>query len=292
MINKLTGDVTTLQGAGSQPATIAAGAVSFGKITPGTIRELLTADRTYFVRTDGSDANNGLTNNAAGAFLTIQKAVDTAAALDCSIFNLTIQCNDGTRTLPVALRTMLGSGVFTLLGNIATPANCVISTTSADAISAINIYTTWVINGFKVQTATSGYGLRSQGFGSAIQYSNIDFGACATAHILCLTAFIGQFSASCTISGPAPIFAQILRLGSYSMFGGTLVITGTPAFSSSFVQCDSLSLAIFAAATFTGSATGSRYAVSQNAVIQTSTGSITFLPGSAVGTVATGGQYS
>ena len=44
-----------------------------------SIREKLTEVRTYYVRTDGSDSNNGLANTSGGAFLTIQKAVDVVS---------------------------------------------------------------------------------------------------------------------------------------------------------------------------------------------------------------------
>lgn len=60
-------------------------------------KETLTANRTYYVRTDGSDSNNGLTNDAAGAFLTPQKAWDTIAdTVLLNGFTATIQLASGT----------------------------------------------------------------------------------------------------------------------------------------------------------------------------------------------------
>jgi len=92
------------------------------------VRDKLTAARTYYVRTDGNNACNGLTNAAgssgACAFLTIQKAIDTVAGLDINIYNVLIQVADGTYATPAIVNgPWLGSGIVTLQGNTGTPAN-------------------------------------------------------------------------------------------------------------------------------------------------------------------------
>jgi hypothetical protein len=103
-----------------------------GVVQLGThVRERLTANRTYYVRTDGSDSNNGLTDSAGGAFLTIQKAIDTVASIDLGPFNVTIQVRAGTYTSGATVTgPWLGSGTVTLLGDTATPSNVVISVTN------------------------------------------------------------------------------------------------------------------------------------------------------------------
>ena len=86
------------------------GRVSFPS---GGAREVLTANRSYFVRTDGNDANTGLSNTAGAAFLTIQKALDVVGALDLSTFLATIWINDGTYviTAPLGYRGYQGGQV-------------------------------------------------------------------------------------------------------------------------------------------------------------------------------------
>lgn len=102
-----------------------------GDTLPG-VRELLTAARTYYVRTDGNDSNTGLNNTSGGAFATIQKAVDTAASLDLGLYDIVINVGIGTWTAPTLLRTLTGAGKVTIRGVNNNTTDTVISTNSAD----------------------------------------------------------------------------------------------------------------------------------------------------------------
>ncbi|WP_245520681.1 MULTISPECIES: hypothetical protein [unclassified Mesorhizobium] len=78
-------------------------------------REVLTANRTYYVRTTGSDSNDGLT--AGTAFLTVQKAINVAIALDMSIYAVTVDVGSGTFSEGIYLNISgNGNARITLLG--------------------------------------------------------------------------------------------------------------------------------------------------------------------------------
>ncbi|WP_156804743.1 hypothetical protein [Synechococcus sp. PCC 6312] len=88
-------------------------------MVPAYRRDVLTSDRDYYFRTDGNDSNTGATNDAMGAFLTPQKAIDVVAGLDISIQNVLIQGGDGdyTGAGDLVIKAPLGSGNVTLQGN-------------------------------------------------------------------------------------------------------------------------------------------------------------------------------
>ena len=115
-------------------------------VAAGLIREKLTANRTYYVRTDGSDSNTGLVDSAGGAFLTKQKAIDVTAALDQAGFPVVIQVGAGTYTAGMAMKQFTGP-VF-IQGDTTTPSNVVISTTSALPVTHI-VVAVVTIQGFK-----------------------------------------------------------------------------------------------------------------------------------------------
>lgn len=256
------------------------------------IRERLTAARTYYVRTDGNDSNTGLVNNSGGAFLTIQKAIDTVTGtLDLGIYNVTIQVADGTYTNTVALKSYLtGGGQVSLVGNTTTPANVVVSTTSANAFSGNNCGL-WRISGIKVQTTTSGRGFLVIGKGTQIEFNGLmDFGTCVNEHMLISTGAVVRMLTNWNITGGSSAHVNASSQGQFAAAALTCTLTGTPAFTY-FAECDMVSLEVFQSITFTGSATGGRYRVQTNGVINTYGGGATYLPGNTAGTALTGGQY-
>ncbi|MGX7874450.1 hypothetical protein ACVDG5_018310 [Mesorhizobium sp. ORM6] len=150
-------------------------------------REVLTAARTYYVRVDGSDSNNGLADTAGGAFLTIQKAINVAASLDISIYDVTIQIGAGTYDLGNAglvAKSAVGAGSIIIVGNEASPATVILRTTGVTVgtniacLSSQNLSTTYKIRGVHIEstTGTVQWGLRSVG-SSRLEFQNVDFGA-------------------------------------------------------------------------------------------------------------------
>jgi len=255
-------------------------------------RERLTADRTYYVRTDGADTNTGLANTAGGAFRTIQKAVDViSASLDAGINQVTIQVGDGTYTEPTTLKTVVGSLAPIIKGNASTPDNVVISTTSANCFVFSNAGR-WIVKSLKTQTTSSGRCFTGSGTMSYLTLEAVTFGACASDHILATTGATVNISATCKITGSAASHITVVSGGILSAVSVAYTLTGTPAFSTTFLQSDIGGIAVVNACTFSGAATGVRYIIGLNSVVQTYGGGESYLPGSSAGTKATGGQYA
>jgi hypothetical protein len=274
---------TSAELAGVISDKVGTGPLSFGG------REVLTADRTYYVATTGNDSNTGLT--AGAPFLTIQKAVDVVMSkIDHGVYNVVIQVADGTytaATTTVLLNTHLGNGSCTLQGNNSTPANCVISSTGGRCVQCGGGI--WNVRGFKFTTSGSGTAcVYVTGRAAWVQIFEADFGACVSNHIEANAGRAG-LNSNYTISGSAG--------GHINMYGGSMIgtavitgtVTGAPAFSN-FVSCTMTTNATFNLMTYSGSATGTRYNVASNSVILCG-GSSTFFPGNASGATATGGQY-
>jgi len=249
------------------------------------VRERLTADRTYYVRTDGSNSNTGLVNTSGGAFLTIQKAIDTVAGLDLGIYNVTIKLADGSYSGATVSAPWVGAGTVTVEGNTATPANVTVA-----GVTSTGVGSKITVSGFTL-VATIGLSALSGGYiklGAAMV-----FGVC-TFHMRANGpgSVVDVQSVAYSITGAAAIHYYASPTGAVLAFGATVTITGTPAFASAFALADRLGVISANSVTFSGSATGTRYSASSNAVIHTGGGGASYFPGNASGSTATGGQYT
>jgi hypothetical protein len=254
------------------------------------IREPLSSARTYYVRTDGNDSNDGLTNDAAGAFLTIQHAVDIVCdTLDLKAQAVVIQVADGAYNSRVVLKRYVGTGSVTIRGNTVTPANVSITTSGTNCITTVIQAGIWRIEGFKL-SAGGGYYEAIYCQNSAISFGALEFGTCVRNHITCEDAGRVSNHGAYSISGGAETHITS-QLSAVVNISGAVMLTGTPAFSYAFAQAYCASTAAFSGVTFTGTATGARYQANANGVVNTFGGGANYLPGNAAGVTATGGQY-
>ena len=260
-----------------------------------SVREKLSAARTYYVRTDGSDSNNGLANSSGGAFLTFAKAVATIQTIDFNGNTVTIKAADGTYTGGILVNSAWLGGPLIFEGNTATPANCIISTTSSDAVNVggFALPTALTIRGFKLTTTAAGYGVNASSPGG-ITLQNMEFGAVAAGydHIISTSGCSVSVSGNYTISGGAARHYNVATQGILTAVSNAVTLTGTPAFTSDFADASGSGALTAFGQTFSGAATGSRYAVATNGVIVTLGAGPIYFPGNAAGSVASGGQYT
>jgi hypothetical protein len=251
----------------------------------------VTGDITYYVRTDGSDSNTGLADTAGGAFLTIQKAVNTVQNLNFG-FNktaqVTIQVANGTYDGQLSLGPVLAFDgkiandrgdlstklhqAVEIRGDPTTPANVVITNT-ADLSGNITIGVTgdcWRLSG--VQVVARG------AFGSGIMLNfgaRLYLGTCAlhsavsTCHhiVAQVGSQIGWFYESdLTITGSARRFI-FCQGGSVDMQGDAITITGTPTFSNAFIYVGFGGFVVWAPVSITGDIVGKPYNIDFDSVL-------------------------
>jgi len=256
-------------------------------VSAGLIREKLTANRTYYVSTAGSDSNDGLT--AGAPLATLNKARDIILGLDLNGFTVTVQ-HAASQTATAGISW----SVPPLGGNVILDMGGSTLHVTAGICVQVSCAMTLLVQNVTLQNSTSGGVLFANVPGAVISVgSGVIFAASARYHLRAYGGGLIQMLANYSITGSAQAHAQCQIDGIIIFDSRTITLTGTPNFSSQTLYADSGGIMSLFSVTFSGSsATGTRYNVSTNAVINTYGGGASFVPGNAAGSSASGGQYA
>jgi len=265
---------------------------------PATVQSIPVGNPTVYVRTDGNDNNTGLTNSPSGAWRTIQHAIARAQ----NIWNLqgkilTIQLGIPGTYDAFVLGSSVGS--VTVQGDIAAQGSYIITGT---------VPVQGQTNGFILVTGATlilkGVTIANTGNTNTV---TTNFGGSITLDHVTLTQPSGtntfavinaQAGGSIAIGGPITIQANagygiLAAAGSISVNITTITFAGSPNFTNAVCEAFSGGIFVFTGgAAFSGSCSGTRYQVQLNGVLNTNTGNVNFIPGTAPGFTATGGQYN
>lgn len=251
----------------------------------------LAANLTLYVSATGNDTTgDGLT--AGTAFATVQKASNVLQNnYDLGGYQVTIQLLDGTYTSGLTVNGYFvgakGLDAVTIKGNATTPSNVLVNT--AGNCFTANWAAQFIVKDLRVKS-TSWAGLSATNY-SNIGFSNLVFDTCGQAHISAIGAKI-QALGNYSIVGGGGCHILEDQGGNIYLSGTTVTISGTPAFSQAFATLSNLSFAYATGMTFSGTgATGIRYNVTSNSVLNTGGGGVSYLPGSIAGSYASGGAY-
>ncbi|NLS00171.1 hypothetical protein HGP17_25380 [Rhizobium sp. P38BS-XIX] len=266
-------------------------------IVPSQVRVKLTADTTFYIRPDGNDANTGLDNTAAAAFKTLQGGwTAIKSRYDTAGYAVTIQL--GVAGTYEGASFDAASSVVTVRGDPANQDAYVINTQAGKIWSIRCAMYSVTLDGVKVTKSTVGVYDIYTNFGGQVNIQNVTLEATGAA------VGGGQYHSytlnggSIGITGPIKIIGTcsspflVQSFGVIGVSGGTQTVTlsGTPFFQVGFVNCSQARAEIGALA-FAGAATGPRYSVTENGVINVAGQGANFLPGNTAGSQSSGGQY-
>jgi hypothetical protein len=261
-----------------------------------TTREKLTAARTYYVRSDGLDTNTGLTNDAAGAFLTPQAAWNTLSLIDGNGFAVTISIQSlFTTSISTAEDKLVGVTTVSINGvsNATSGLSQVLvtGTTTRIALNNLTLGIGTVLNAL----VASGVGVEvTVGAGMAFNHTGASASIQATlGGRITVTADITLMTAGCSyilyasldgyiyISDTAWIIVCPVRPDTFS----NVVIAVAFAYA---IQGGTIYTADAGIAVTTGPITGPRYSVlTGGKIFGLSALSATTFPGDVAGTVDT-----
>jgi hypothetical protein len=145
----------------------------------------------------------------------------------------------------------------------------------------------------ELRTTTSGSCLLAAN-GSYIQFQNIYFGTCASAHLYSVSSSTIEAIGNYAVSGNAGVHWFVDYLGYIQTSSLTVTYSNTPAFSSAHASGQRGGIIQMQGMTFTngGTVTGPRWSAQRGAIIETGAGGASYIPGDVAGTPAQGAAES
>lgn len=283
---------------GSVPLSFSAGTKVVSLCIPSTATAgMRRANTTYYVRPGGSNSNSGLVNDDGGAFLTIQHALNVAAAdmIISGSSDVSIYVETGSYAeylvLPQILRA--GSGRPKIVGNGSGPTDVVVRAVSAEYCGD------WILQYFSIANveAVSNYNALQVGRGASLECNAMDFGSAGTGRHVFVRDGGRVLCSDYTVGGGGKSHIKAEAGGSFVFSGSAITFTASATFSEAVVQCLTgaghveLTGVSFDVSTYSATVTGKRYDINGNGVCNTGGGGASFVPGTVAGTTATGGQY-
>lgn len=275
-----------------------------GNANPFGTATVATGSPVYSAST-GSDSNSGLFNTTSTAFLTINGAYAAiVSAIDFASHVVILQVNDSVYTDGFLFTGWVGGGQMVIQGNTVVPANCFINKSVVGVTPLGSIFETNApcpgtlsMKGFKFRSTSSARNALSIFNAGRYQISDMEFNGIpastfATAVSVGAAGVHLTIAGNIAITGSMPGWASCNEPAVMQAFTQTLVLTGVPAFDWNGVFFSNSGCTVgWGGITFLGSATGTRYQITNNGIVDTGGSGTSYLPGNANGFTSTGGQY-